>query len=588
MKPDAVTANRLARYDSDMATEPLIQDRARPSSPDHSSVEAIRGRYLHHLNQQRLAATGYVPNLVPILTWNGGEPLTARVLLSSPVTFLRSLEESSPGDSSRPSPGADHSIDSSFANLQSVEEILSAPERRPLPQESATSKGSSGGLSGFLKPGSIRSSVVNVTAAALGAGALSLPRAIYYSGIIWGPILMILLAVLSMISIKMIVQLVEISGKGSYEEIAKLAFGPWFALLVEVNIILFCFGTAVAYMITVGQVSHQVLDAVFGSSVEEGSWLSTLMEPNSVLILTTVLILLPLSLLDSINDLRYASLAGVSCIIYLIFVVFYIFMTHSISPSLMTEDGFTAWQPKGGMTGVFKMLSLAIFAFCCQPNVPAIYNELERKSHKRMNKVSIGSMMLCCTVYLFMGVTGFLAFGEGTLGNVLQNLQPMVCQNDWVVRSGVACMAFAVTMAFPLNIFPIRFTVESALFYNRPHLNTRAMRTGIAVTAVSCSLVSAIVLPQINLIFELIGATTGSFVCFIGPGLLFCRLVPGHTFSSHKLKAVLLIVVGVIFLLLGTYSSVLDVVAQFTDGGQSTSDPLKCSVLLRHLVDDVA
>ena len=48
------------------------------------------------------------------------------------------------------------------------------------------------------------------------------------------------------------------------EEIAKSAFGPWFALLVEVNIVLFCFGTAVAYMITVGQISHQVLDALLG------------------------------------------------------------------------------------------------------------------------------------------------------------------------------------------------------------------------------------------------------------------------------------------------------------------------------------
>ena len=56
---------------------------------------------------------------------------------------------------------------------------------------------------------------------------------------------------------------------------------------------------------------------------------------------------------------------------------------------------------------------------------------------------------------------------------------------------------------------------------------------GIAVMAVACSLVVAIAswpklraaagaaataeaLPQINLVFELIGATTGSFVCFLG------------------------------------------------------------------------
>lgn len=44
-------------------------------------------------------------------------------------------------------------------------------------------------------------------------------------------------------------------------------------------------------------------------------------------------------------------------------------------------------------------------------------------------------------------VTGFLAFGEETSGNVLGNLQPLLCANDWVVASGVAGMAFAATEA---------------------------------------------------------------------------------------------------------------------------------------------
>ena len=40
-----------------------------------------------------------------------------------------------------------------------------------------------------------------------------------------------------------------------------------------------------------------------------------------------------------------------------------------------------------------------------------------------------------------------MAFGEETSGNVLGNLQPLLCANDWVVASGVAGMAFAATEA---------------------------------------------------------------------------------------------------------------------------------------------
>merc|ERR1740123_2299856 len=49
----------------------------------------------------------------------------------------------------------------------------------------------------FFRSGSVTSSLVNLSAAALGAGALALPKAMYYSGILYGPILMVCLAVLS-------------------------------------------------------------------------------------------------------------------------------------------------------------------------------------------------------------------------------------------------------------------------------------------------------------------------------------------------------------------------------------------------------
>eukprot|EP00913_Durusdinium_trenchii_P004365 g4045.t1 len=38
-----------------------------------------------------------------------------------------------------------------------------------------------------------------------------------------------------------------------------------------------------------------------------------------------------------------------------------------------------------------------------EPNVPSIYTELEQRSYKRMQKVSVRAMLLCCFVYLLMG-----------------------------------------------------------------------------------------------------------------------------------------------------------------------------------------
>ena len=71
---------------------------------------------------------------------------------------------------------------------------------------------------------------------------------------------------------------------------------------------------------------------------------------------------------------------GIFRLRYLICVVGYVFARSHISPTLR---GLEALEPKGGITGaavssrsvsplsnsgrgVFKMLSLSIFAFCCQ------------------------------------------------------------------------------------------------------------------------------------------------------------------------------------------------------------------------------
>eukprot|EP00928_Gymnodinium_smaydae_P032575 TRINITY_DN23550_c0_g1_i1.p1 TRINITY_DN23550_c0_g1~~TRINITY_DN23550_c0_g1_i1.p1 ORF type:complete len:597 (+),score=73.97 TRINITY_DN23550_c0_g1_i1:77-1867(+) len=532
----------------------------RLSSESRRKIDDIRERYLYHLGQTRLVQSGFVPNLVPILRWrqsansrNGtpaSSPLSAQQTLGTPKTSCENLA----------------SMSSRWSRRISKHDS-SVRDECALATGTAVTKEHMSSTSSFLQPGSVGSSVVNISAATLGAGALALPRAIYYSGIVFGPLFMAVLCVLSMMSIKVIVQLVEVSRKDTYEEIAKAAFGPWYALFVEANIILFCFGTAVAYMITVGQISHQVLDAVMPTATAVGTsvgaaWWQVFVEPNAVLCLITLVVLLPLSMLDAINDLRFTSFAGVGCIIYLIAVVMYVFFAKGTSDSLVDSDGFTGFYPKGGFLGCFQMVALAIFAFCCQPNVPSIYTELERKSFHRMDKVSMRSMSLCLFVYLLMGVTGFLAFGEETAGNILGNLQPLLCECDTIVVSGFACMAFAVTMAFPLNIFPIRFAVEIALFYYMPHMNTRFVRSSIAIAAVFSCLVVAIALPEINLIFELIGATTGSFVCFISPGVLFCRLAPGPLLSRLKFNALVLIVAGCIFLVLGTYSSILDVLKQ--------------------------
>jgi len=273
----------------------------------------------------------------------------------------------------------------------------------------------------------------------------------------------------------------------------------------------------------------------------------------------TVGLLLPLSMIDSINQLRFASLFGVSCILYMIVVVFYIFSREGMSPTL---GGLRVIEPKCGIEGVVRMSTLAVFAYCCQPNIPSIYVELEKRSFRRMDKVSVRAMILCFFIYVLMGISGFLAFGDDTSTNIIQNLRSRV-RYDPVVMVGFAGMTCAVILAFPLNIFPIRYCVETICVFHWEALeNHRAkLRVGITTFVVLMAWISAVLIPSLSTVFSLVGAFSGSVVCYIAPAMFIIKVVPGPIFRGYRAKAIVLFAVGLLFLIVGTASAIQDVVS---------------------------
>ena len=88
----------------------------------------------------------------------------------------------------------------------------------------------------------------------LGAGALSLPLAISQFGALLGPILLIITACATHYSIDLLVSALITTGARSYEELTVSVFGKRMGVLVELNIIVFCFGTVIAYTVAVGDI----------------------------------------------------------------------------------------------------------------------------------------------------------------------------------------------------------------------------------------------------------------------------------------------------------------------------------------------
>eukprot|EP00397_Hematodinium_sp_SG-2012_P021493 GEMP01022206.1.p1 GENE.GEMP01022206.1~~GEMP01022206.1.p1 ORF type:complete len:537 (+),score=116.27 GEMP01022206.1:161-1771(+) len=419
----------------------------------------------------------------------------------------------------------------------------------------------------FFGPGGVKSSVINVSAATLGAGALAVPCAFRESGIIAGLIVMFLLVFVSSYSINLLVRVIEMSGFATYEELALHYLGRKRALFLEFNMIFFCFGCAVAYTIVIGSTTQSCLQLLFGADCQHPESTFDILACNKAVPLSiiTLVVLLPLSMLDQLNELRFTSLLCVVCILYLILVVIYVFIGTAIDHKL--PDHIALMPPQGAegafpFVGVIRMVSIAVFAYCCQPNVPGIYVELERRSFRRMTKVSRGSMMLCCAIYVLMGLNGYLTFGSETKGDILQNLKARLVGNkiDMPVALAFVAMIFAVIMSYPLNIFPIRYSIETLVLFSRPQWESKRklLRVVITVTCVLLSLIFAIIIPGIDKVFGLIGAFSGSIICYIAPALFYGVGMEGSWFSKQKIGALALLVAGVIFMFIGTAVAACD------------------------------
>lgn len=151
-------------------------------------------------------------------------------------------------------------------------------------------------------------------------------------------------------------------------------------MFVEVNILLFCYGTSIAYLVTLGDILTPLGQLVFG--------LDHFMSHRVVLMtIFCVFVMLPLSLLRDISSLQFSSLLGIFAILFLVLAVVLRSMMIISSPG----EGL-ARDIHWGINfdqGLDMLLSLPIisFAFTNQVNVFSIYTELQRPNIRRMSKV---------------------------------------------------------------------------------------------------------------------------------------------------------------------------------------------------------
>lgn len=239
----------------------------------------------------------------------------------------------------------------------------------------------------IFRSGGFVGSVFSLIAATLGTGVISFGYAIMKNGYVMGPIYVVLGALLSIYSGMLIVKAVNHTGKRRLEDIALAAYGPVSANLVSVFNIICLVGFVFSYITFV---KNELCDIVNQYASEDAKILrkyfsTSIVEGHKGIgdyvwgCIYTYVILLPMSLPRQLNSLRFSSVFGVLCSMYLALAVMFLFLTDfdkEIIPS-KSENFHQMEAFKFEFSGISGAFPLIIFAYMYQVNVPALYSEME-------------------------------------------------------------------------------------------------------------------------------------------------------------------------------------------------------------------
>ncbi|MFS7950810.1 putative amino acid transporter, transmembrane domain-containing protein [Helianthus anomalus] len=401
--------------------------------------------------------------------------------------------------------------------------------------------------------------VFNLATSVIGAGIMALPATMKVLGLIVGIVLIFIMGVLSEISVEFLVRFAVQCKSNSYGECVQEALGKPARVLSEICIIVNNAGVLVVYLIIIGDVMSGSLRhiGVFDQWLGNGFW----DHRKLVILIVVVLFLAPLCSLDKIDSLSTTSAASVALAVVFVIVAFVVAFVKLVEGKIEPPRLVPDFGSKAAILDLLVVIPIMSNAYVCHFNVQPIYNELEDRSPKKMNKVGRLTTVLCVMIYASTAIAGYLLFGNDTESDILTNFdKPLGIRFStaltYIVRVGYV---LHLVLVFPVIHFSLRQTVDELVFNGSGPLSENRKRC-LALTFVLLALVylGSTMIPSIWTAFKFTGATTAVSLGFTFPALIALRLSsqgPGLT-SGERFLAWLMLSLAVIVSVVGVAGNI--------------------------------
>ncbi|KAH8371237.1 hypothetical protein KR093_006713 [Drosophila rubida] len=399
----------------------------------------------------------------------------------------------------------------------------------------------------------------------LGTGILAMPNAFRNSGYLTGAIGTIVIGIICTYCIHQLVKAeYELCRRKrvpsmNYPAVAESALqegpsffkccAPYIGTVVNVFLLIYQLGTCCVYVVFVASNIKSIVDAVYDTNIDVRFCM--------------IIILVPLILINWVRQLKY--LAPFSTLANFITMVSFAIICYYIFREPITTEGKAA---VGKIENFPLFFGTVLFALEAIGVILPLENEM-KTPHKFGGSCGVLNVSMVWIVFLYvgMGLFGYLNYGDGVLGSITLNLP----RNDIPAQIVKGMLAFAIYITHGLACYvAIDITwndyVGKKLSPQRNKLFWEyAVRTGLVLI----TFLLAVAIPNLELFISLFGA-----LCLSALGLAFPALIQicTHWYETSGISKAwlllsnfVLIIVGILGLVIGTYTSLKEIVLTFSE-----------------------
>lgn len=396
--------------------------------------------------------------------------------------------------------------------------------------------------------------------AVLGAGVLEFPYMFSKVGLITAFLLLVFLLICAGTTHIVLAKTVDLTDSASYHELIGKICGFKVLLTAQVALILYCSGSNIAYMVTVGDMLQEVCFYVTNTTVETHEYYC---DRHFLIPVASIVVILPVIWFKNISAFGYVSFFSVASVFYLVAAVFVEYLTTE------QRTPVNLWYPPANTDPltILSVLPSMSFAYQCHMTSVPLYAELAGRSINKYMVIVGVAMFLATTSYLVVGYTGFAIYGSSVDPDIILSFP----SRSIIMTVGRVAVTLAICMTYPIVLFIGRtalegFVTEVTRHTSRPlRPNNEKFRiSSIAIWFVVTAAVATFA-TGIKDVISVVGSIAALFM-FMYPGCIITVLAWRQSNYAHVFVGACFVALGVIVFLLNLASTVNDHMKGHPDG----------------------